>query len=156
MNLQTADCLAQSHIPPYQGKLILGAFSLLQLKEPFLTFDLCSQFFLAWQIQLIFAGKKLLIAVQHGISGDIFIRFGTENDPERGIVTLASFQFIIHPNIHIHLPDILMRDLIRLKVDQNKTFKDIIVKDKVDLVIIQFCVDMLLARHKGIPLSHFH
>ena len=86
------------------------------------------------------------------VSGDIFIRFGTENNPERRIVTLTALQFVIHPDIHIHLSDILMCDLICLKVNQNKTFKDIIVKDKVDIVIIQFCTDMLLARDSVLTL----
>ena len=44
---------------------------------------------------------------------------------------------------------LLFRILLQL---YPKTFKDIIVKDKVDIVIIQFCTDMLLARDSVLTL----
>ncbi len=36
----------------------------------------------------------------------------TQNDSDSWIISFIAFQLIVHPDIHIHLPDILMRYLL--------------------------------------------
>lgn len=43
---------------------------------------------------------------------------------------MSAFQFIIHPDVHIHLSDILMRYTGGFKVNQQKTLENIVVKDQ--------------------------
>lgn len=49
--------------------------------------------------------------MQDVVTGDVFVGFRTEDDADGRIVTLSALEFIVHPHVHIHLPDILVRNL---------------------------------------------
>ena len=69
---------------------------------------------------------------------------------------LSAFELVIHPDVHVHLADILMRYLCRLQVDEAEAFEDIVVEDEVDVVVLLFGMDMLLASDEGKALAEFH
>ena len=58
--------------------------------------------------------------MQHRIPGDVAAGFRTEDQSDGRIIAVRAFQLIVHADIHIHLPDILMRNLGGLQVDQQK------------------------------------
>lgn len=128
----------------------------MQIEHFFLRFNLRAQFFLRGQVQLVFAGKKLLIAVENGILGNILIRVGAKDDADCWVIALAALQFIVHTDIHIHLPYVLMGNFAGFQIDQHKALEDIVVEHEVDVVVLFLCVDMLLAGYKGIALAQLH
>ena len=64
----------------------------------------------------------------------ILVRIRTEKNPDCGIVAIWTNQIIIHFDIHIHLPNILITQLIGFQVNQNKTTKMIIIEHKIYVV----------------------
>ena len=126
---------------------------ILQIKDFFLCLDFCTQFFFRGQVQLVLASKKLLIAVEDGILCNILVRVGAKDDTDGRAIPLAALQFIIHTDVHIHLPYVLMGDFAGFQIHQHKAFEDIVVDD---VIILFFCVDMLLAGYKGITFAKLH
>ena len=88
--------------------------------------------------------QKLLTAVHYRIPCNILIGLGAQNDPERGVVALAPFQLIKHSDIHIHLSYVLMSYLSCFKIYQYKAFQNVVVENKVDVVVLFFGVYPLL------------
>ena len=129
---------------------------MLEVEEGFLGFDFSAKFFLGGEVEFVFAGKELLVAVQDGIAGNVIIRFRTKNDADGGVVALSSLEFIIHPHIHIHLSDVLMSHAGCFQVDEAETLEDIIVEDEVDVVVLFLSVDVLLAGDESEALAEFH
>ena len=70
------------------------------------------------------------------------------------VVVRSAFQFIIHPDVHIHLSDILMRYTGGFKVNQQKTLENIVVKDQVNIEIPSICGYMLLAINESITFPN--
>ena len=139
----------------WQG-LPIGFRISLQIEHFFLRFNLRAQFFFRGQVQLVFAGKKLLIAMQDGVFSNILVRIGAKDDADGRVITLAALQFVIHTNIHIHLTYVLMGNFAGFQIHQHKALKDIVVEHKVDIVVLFFRVDMLLAGYKGIAFAKLH
>lgn len=61
----------------WQG-LPIGFRISLQIEHFFLRFNLRAQFFFRGQVQLVFAGKKLLIAIQDGVFSNILVRMSRQ------------------------------------------------------------------------------
>ena len=74
--------------------------------------------------------------MQDRIPGDILAGLGTKQDADGRIVALGTFPFVVHPHIHVHLTDVLMRDPGGLQVDQHEAFQDVVVEDQVDEVVM--------------------
>ena len=47
-------------------------------------------------------------------------------------------------------------DLRGLQIDQNKALEDIVVEDKVDVVVFLLCMNVLLPGDEGIALAQLH
>lgn len=94
--------------------------------------------------------------MQDRVSRDVLAGFATQQNADCGIVALFAFEFIVHPNVHINLADILMGDRTHLQVNQNITFQFDVVEYKVDVVIFRIGHNMLLPGHESKSLSHFH
>ena len=75
---------------------------ILQIKDFFLCLDFCTQFFFRGQIQLVFTGKKLLVAVEDRIFGNVLVRIGAKDNADSRVIALAALQFVIHTDVHIH------------------------------------------------------
>ena len=54
------------------------------------------------------------------------------------------------------MPDVLVCDFACFQVNQDKAFKNIIVKDQINIVIFFFRVDMLLTRYERIAFTKLH
>lgn len=91
-----------------------------------------------------------------GIPGNIIVRVRAQYDSNCRIVSFSSFHFIIHPDVHIHLPNILVCDLFRFQIDQHKAFKNIVIEHKINLVVLFLRMNMLLPCHKSIAFSKLH
>lgn len=129
---------------------------MLQIEHHFLRLNFISSFFFCWQIQFVFACKQLFISLKDRISGNVFVCIRTKNDPDRRIVAFCPFQFIVHPDIHVHLSYVLMGNLACFQIDQNKTFQDVIVEHEINVVILFFRMNMLLSGNERISFSKLH
>ena len=94
--------------------------------------------------------------MQDRIARDVLAGFATQQNANRGIVALFAFEFIVHPNIHINLADILMCDRPHLQVNQNIAFKLDVIEHMVDVVIFRVGHNVLLSGHESKSLSHLH
>ena len=95
----------------------------------------------------------MFIAMHNRITGNIIICIGTKNNTDCWVITLTTFQFIIHTDIHIHLSYILMCYLLCFQVNEDKAFQYVIVEYKVDIVVLLLRMNMLLSCHKSISFS---
>ena len=95
---------------------VLLLIGLLLHKNLFLPLYFVSKLLFGWQISQILSLKQLLILLQDRILCHILTCLRTQNQAYRRIITIRSFQLIIHSDIHIHLPNILMRYLGSLQV----------------------------------------
>ncbi len=55
-----------------------------------------------------------------------------ENNAGRRIVVLAANLVVKHSAIHVNLPDILVRDLAHLEIDEKEALEDVIVVLRTD------------------------
>ena len=94
--------------------------------------------------------------MQDRVSRNVLAGFTTQQNADCGVVALFAFKFIVHPNIHINLTDILMGDRAHLQVNQNIAFQFDVVEHKVDVIIFRVGHNMLLPGHKSKALAHFH
>ena len=81
---------------------------MLQKEKFLLLLNLATQFFLRWHICKVLGSKELVIVVQYGIAGYVFIRFSTKQEPNGWVVSFLSHHLIVHSHIHIHLSNVLM------------------------------------------------
>ena len=81
--------------------------------------------------------------MQNRVSGDIFICFGAKNDAYSWVVPFTAFQLVIHSDVHIHLPNILMSDLVGFQVDKYKTFQNIIVEYQINKIVLLFHLSLV-------------
>ncbi len=126
---------------------------MLFFKNLFLTLDFRTQLFFCGKEEHVFGGKKLFVSVKNGESRDIGVRIRTENDSQSRVVSFGSLQFIKHPDVHIHLSDILMRYLCGLQIHQDKAFQDEVVENEVNEIVFLFRVDAMLAGDERIAFS---
>ena len=130
-------------------------FYTLQPIELFLLFDLLAQLLLGRHIKHIFRSEQTVVVVQYGIAGDVLVRFRTEDDADGRIVALAAHTLIVHPDVHIHLSHVLVRDGRRLEVDQYERFEDIVVENEVYKIVLFLGTDQLLPRHERETFTQF-
>ncbi len=94
--------------------------------------------------------------MKHRVSGNVLVRLRAEQDTDGGVVACGALQLIVHADIHVHLPNVLMRDFPHLQVDKHVALEFDIVEDKVDVIVLRFGADVLLSRHEGEASAHFH
>ena len=117
---------------------------MLQPIKLLLSFDLLAQLLLGRHIEHILRGEQTVVVVQDGVTGNIFVGLRTEDDTDGRIVALAAYPLVIHSYIHIHLPDVLVRNGRRFEVDQYERFENVVVENKVDEVVLLFGADQFL------------
>src|ERR1700722_12408932 len=60
------------------------------------------------QHEFVSAGKQLFVLVKNRVSNNRRVLLSTENDAHCRIVFRRSFEIVRHPDVHIHLSDILV------------------------------------------------
>ena len=85
-----------------------------------LSLYLSSEVFLIWQVELVFGSKHLVVLGKGGVSGNIRVSFGAEDDTDGRVVVWSFLHLVIHLQVHVHLTDILVGDAIYLQVAKIK------------------------------------
>ena len=129
--------------------------SLLNLENFLLLFNLSAKFLFRRKIGEILCGKELRILVENRVSGYVLARLGTEDEADGRIVSLSALKVVIHPDIHIHLTDILMAYLGGLQVDKQKSLEQVVVEYKIYVKIANIGGYVLLACHECIAFAKF-
>lgn len=94
--------------------------------------------------------------MQNRVPRNVLTSFTAQKNSDCRIVAFLALQIIIHTDIHINLPNILMGNCTHLQVNQNVTFQFNIVEYKVDIIVFRICNNVLLASHKSKSFAHFH
>ena len=113
----------------------------MQPIELLLSFNLLTEFFLGRHIEHVLRGEQTVVVVQNRVAGNIFVGLRTKDDADGRVVVLAAHPLIIHPDVHIHLSHVLVRDGRRFEVDQHKRFEDVVVEYEVDKIVFLFGAD---------------
>ena len=121
---------------------------MLHIENILLPFDLSPQLFFGRQVSQILRHEQMVVIMQDRVSRDVLAGFATQQNADCGVVTLFAFKFIVHPNIHINLADILMGDRAHLQINQNIAFQFDVVEHKVDVIIFRIGHNMLLPGHE--------
>lgn len=129
---------------------------MLQSEDFLLLFYLSCQLFFSWQKSEILGLIDMFVVIQNGVLGHIFAGIRAKNKPYCRMVTLSTFQFVVHSDIHIHLPYVLMCYLTNLQIYEQKAFLYVIVEHQVDKEISHICPNVLLSCNKGKATSHLH
>ena len=74
--------------------------------------------------------------MQHRIFYHRFIFICAENNAYRWVIIRLLLQIIKHTYVHIHLSDVLMRQLMVFQIYQHKTFQNIIIKNQINVIPI--------------------
>ncbi len=53
-------------------------------------------------------------------------------------------------HMHVHLTYILVAEFSHLQINQRKTFKNVVIEDEVDKIILFLCADSFLICRKGL------
>ena len=104
--------------------------------RPFLRLSISAQRSLRRQIQFVFRRSHIL---SFSPESDTSPSLSVSEQRIIPIVGLSPSPFLhLSPNlkIHVHLPDILIADLVRFQIDDVKHFENIIVEDKIDVIVV--------------------
>ena len=96
---------------------------MLEHEELFLSFYLRAELFLRRQKSLVFGSEELFVAFENGVTSNILACLRTKYNTDGRIVAFRALQLIVHPNIHIHLPHILMGNSSKFQVDEDIAFQ---------------------------------
>lgn len=136
--------------------LVAFASCLLSLfNQPSSQLQLSLKLFLGRQIKHVFGREEALAFVQHGISGDGFVFLCAENKTNGRIVPLCEVFVIEHPDIAVHLADILMRQFADLEVNQKVAFQNAVLKNQIDIKVVVVELHAFLTTDKSEALAKF-
>lgn len=133
----------------------LFLLTLLDLEDFFLGFDFAPEVFFGRKVGEVFGGEELRIFVEYGVFRDVLACLGAENQADGRVVAFGAFEFIVHPYVHVHLPDILMGDFRGLEINEQKGFQHVVVEDEVYVEVSDICAYMLLACDECVAFAEF-
>jgi len=128
--------------------LELGGFD-----EAALALDFAPEFFLGRQVAHVFRGEELLAAFQHRILRHYLVLFRAEDEADGRVILRSAAKVIEHPHIHVELADVLMGELADLEVDQNEALEEVVVENEVDVEMLGFRGDAVLAGDESEALA---
>ncbi len=79
----------------------------------------------------------------------------TEYNSNRRIISLIHQLTSVVVDIHLHLTEVLMSQDIGFQVNQHKTFKNIVVKNKINEKVLSIQCESLLSGNKRKPTAKF-
>lgn len=135
--------------------VVLFLLALLNLEDFFLGFDFAPEVFFGREVCEVFGSEELGIFVEYGVFRDVLACLGAENQTDGGVVAFGAFEVIVHPHIHVHLPDILVGDFRGLEVNEQKGFQQVVVEDEVYVEVSDVCAYVLLACDKCVAFAEF-
>lgn len=118
-------------------------------------FEFAGELLFAGEDCEIFRGEELGIFVEHGVADNGFVFIGAEDDADCGIVVGSAFDVIEHADIHVHLADVLVAELVDLEVDQHEALEQVVVENEVNVEMGSFRADAELAPDEGEAPAEF-
>lgn len=111
-----------------------------------------SQLIFRRQVQLVTGCKYLVISFRKG-KAHYGIALGiAKQDADGRVVAVIHHLAGVVVDVHLHLPQILMGKLADLQVNQHEAFEDVVVENKIDLVVVAVKGDPFLAGYEREPL----
>lgn len=119
-------------------------------------FEGLRQLFFGRQAEHVLRGEYSPPIGERGVLGHRFTTIGAEDDPDRGVIVGSGALIVEQANVEVHLADVLRRELPCFQIDQYEAFEDVMVKHKIDVVMVAVGTDALLTSDKRESRSQFH
>ena len=91
--------------------------------------------------------------MKHGITDDRGVLLRAEDDPDRRIVVWTALNVISHAHVHVHLTDVLMRQLARFEIEQDEALQQVIVENQIDKKVFRVRADLYCLPTASIALT---
>lgn len=88
------------------------------------------------QVGQVLGLEESVIAVEHTVQGHVLAGLGAQDDTYSGVVALGTFHLVVHAHVHVHLPYVLVGDLVRLEVNQEEALEHVVVEHQVNVVVV--------------------
>jgi hypothetical protein len=82
----------------------------------------------------LYRETKTVRILQYAVFNECRVLFGTKDDAYRRVITRHFAEVFEHPNIHVHLANVLVSQLSDLEIDKNLAFQQVIVEHQIDEV----------------------
>jgi len=98
-------------------------------------FEAGFEFLFGGQVELIFLNEKLAVHLVGGVFHEQFILVAGEDDADGRVVARGVFLGGEVAEIHIHLADVVVLNLVDFEVDEDEAAEDAVVEDEVHPVV---------------------
>src|SRR6185369_10659615 len=116
--------------------------------------QLLPQQFLRWQVEAVFPGVDVGVGRQGEFDDGLFLPF-TEQDADGGVFVGGFHEAVEVVHIHLHLPQILMAELVEFEVDDHIAAQQTVVEDEIDEEVVFVEGETLLASLEEKSLAQF-
>ena len=114
------------------------------------------QLLFARQVQFVFCSEDSLVVQRQRVAHEVCAFVGAEDNADRRIVAGIHQLALVIIHVHLHLPEVGMRQFVRLEVTQDKTTQNIVVEHEIDMVGFPVERQPLLPRHKRKAAPKLH
>ncbi len=114
------------------------------------------KFRLGGQVQLVAAGEdRLLLVRPEGVADHGVVLVRAQDQPERRIVAFRPALAVVVVHVQLELPQVLMRQLAGLQIDDHEALQDRVVEDQIDVEVVAVQREPFLPGHEGEALAQF-
>jgi hypothetical protein len=85
---------------------------------------------------LVARGEDLLVVLRQGDLRHRVVPLGAEHDADRLRLVLRALEAVEEVHVHLHLAEVLVRELAQLEIDEDETAEQAVVEDEVDIEVI--------------------
>ena len=100
-------------------------------------------------MELVAGGKDVLLPFGEGVADHGIVFVGGEDQAEGGIVIGSAALAVVVVHIKLELAEILVGELSYLEIDQHVALENGVLEDEIDVEMIAFKGEPLLAREEG-------
>ena len=117
--------------------------------------DLVGELFLGRQVELVAGGEDGLLVFGEGVFDHGVVLVGGEDEAKGGVVVGGAALAVVVVDVELELAEILVGELADFEVDEDVALEDGVVEDEVDVEVVAFEGEALLAGEEGEAVAEF-
>lgn len=126
------------------------SFSLFAIfLKPEREFQFAPEFLAVGEVELVFLDEELAVHLVGGVFDEEFVFLPGENDADGRVVAFGVLFLGEVAEIHVHLADVVVLDVVHLEVDEDEAAQDAVVEYEIDAVVGVVEGDAVLAADEG-------
>ena len=118
-------------------------------------FQFAAKLFAVGQVKLVFLDEKLAVHLVGGVFDEQFVLVPGEDDADGRVVALGVLLGGEVAEIHVHLADVVVFDVVDFQIDEDKIAQDAVVENKIDPVMGVVEGDAVLPADEGETFAKF-